>query len=147
MLQLHVLLVEDNDGDILLTTETLEECGCCYQTSVVRDGKDALQFLHQQGKYAAAALPDFVLLDINLPKKNGIEVLQEIRSNPQLRHLPVMMLTTSSSDSDKSRCQAGLADLFITKPLEIGTFREAMLKIGSIRNGAERRPSDFKTYS
>ena len=88
-------MVEDNEGDIVLTREAFEEAKIHLKLSVVRDGKEAIDFVSKQGKYTEAAMPDMLLLDVNLPKKNGLEVLQFIKTNEGLKHIPIIMLTTS----------------------------------------------------
>lgn len=96
----HILLVEDNEGDILLTLEAFEECNVKSEISVTRNGKEALDFLFKRGEFINSKKPDLIILDINLPLMNGHEVLQEIKSNLNLKKIPVIMLTTSSSQAD-----------------------------------------------
>lgn len=122
MESIHILLVEDNEGDILLTREALEEAKIHLKLSVVRDGKEAIDFLSKRGKYTEAVMPDMLLLDINLPKKNGLEVLQFIKTNEELKHIPIIMLTTSSSEKDINDSYSNFANCFITKPVEINEF-------------------------
>lgn len=122
MKAIHILLVEDNEGDIMLTQEALEESKLNLKLSVVRDGKEAIDFVSKEGKYTAADIPDLLLLDINLPKKNGLEVLQFIKGDESIKHIPVMMLTTSSSEKDIDRCRKNFAHCYFTKPLEINEF-------------------------
>lgn len=125
----HLLLVEDNEGDILLTTEALEERKIINKISVVKNGQDALDFVFHQGKYIDAALPDIILLDINLPKKNGHEVLQKIKSDDRTKSIPVIMLTTSSSEKDINLSYRYQANCFIIKPVEVSEFMEAIISI------------------
>jgi len=122
MTEIHILLVEDNEGDILLTKEAFEEAKILIKLSVVRDGKEAIDFLDKQGKYTAAEMPDMLLLDVNLPKKNGHEVLQYIKGNDMLKHIPVIMLTTSSSPKDINLSYNNYANCFITKPVDVNEF-------------------------
>lgn len=122
MRPIHILLVEDNEGDILLTEEALEEANMSILLSVAKDGKDAIDFVSQQGKRAGVYLPDLLLLDINLPKKNGHEVLKYIKGNADLRHIPVIMLTTSSSERDINSSYNNYANCYITKPIEVDNF-------------------------
>ncbi|MES2379912.1 MAG: response regulator [Bacteroidota bacterium] len=129
MKTIHILLVEDNDGDILLTTEALEEGKIVNKISVVRDGKEAIDFVSKEGKYKEADTPDLVLLDVNLPKKNGYEVLQHIKSLEELKQIPVIMLTTSSSENDIMQSYKNYANCFITKPVEVNEFMDAVAKI------------------
>jgi CheY-like chemotaxis protein len=119
---IHILLVEDNEGDILLTKEALEEAKILTSLSVVRDGKEAIDFVSRTGKYTGAALPDLVLLDVNLPKKNGHEVLKYIKGDEELKHIPVIMLTTSSSERDINLSYNNYANSFITKPVNVNDF-------------------------
>ncbi len=118
----HILLVEDNEGDIILTREAFDDGKIHIKLSVVRDGKEAIDFVSKQGKHTEAAMPDMLLLDMNLPKKNGIEVLQFIKTNDELKHIPVIMLTTSSSQQDINASYSNYASCFITKPVEINEF-------------------------
>lgn len=126
---IHILLVEDNDGDILLTTEALEDGKIVNKISVVRDGKEAIDFVNREGKYEEAGTPDLILLDVNLPKKNGYEVLQHIKSSEDLKQIPVIMLTTSSSEKDIMQSYKNYANCFITKPVEVNEFMNAVAKI------------------
>jgi CheY-like chemotaxis protein len=96
----HILLVEDNEGDVLLTLEAFEECKLKTQVSVARNGKDALDFVFKRGAFTEAIKPDLILLDINMPIFNGHEVLQQIKADPNLKKIPVIMLTTSSGKKD-----------------------------------------------
>ncbi|WP_158857013.1 response regulator [Lunatibacter salilacus] len=126
MKRTHLLLVEDNEGDILLTKEALEERNIINEMSVVKDGKEAILFLLREGIYGRAKTPDIILLDINLPKKSGHEVLEFIKTHDDLKQIPVIMLTTSSSDSDIRRSYKNHANCFITKPIEVGDFIKAI---------------------
>src|SRR5690606_17310811 len=100
MKPLHILLVEDNEGDILLTTEALEEGGVSNTLSIARDGQEAIWYLEKKGDFTDSPTPDIILLDINMPRKNGQEVLAFIKQSDHFRHIPVIMLTTSSSERD-----------------------------------------------
>jgi len=126
---INILLVEDNAGDILLTTEALEEGRIANRVDVVRDGKAAIDYLDKVSPYESAIMPDLILLDVNLPKKNGHEVLLYIKSNDKLRHIPVIMLTTSSSERDITLSYKNHANCFITKPVEVDDFMAAIAKI------------------
>lgn len=119
---IHILLVEDNEGDILLTQEALEDAKIITKLSIVRDGKEAIDFLTQQGKYYNVKLPALILLDVNLPLKNGYEVLRFIKGNKDLNHIPVIMLTTSSSKRDIDKAYDNHVNCYITKPAEINDF-------------------------
>lgn len=127
----HILLVEDNDGDILLTTEALNEGKITSTLSVVKDGWEAIQFLEKKEKYSSALSPDIILLDINLPKMNGHEVVKYIKSSDTLKHIPVIVLTTSASPNDVLQSYQNLANCFITKPVDVEDFLKV---ISSIEN-------------
>lgn len=129
MQPIHVLLVEDNEGDIVLTTEALEEWRTANRTSIARDGKEAIDYLHAAINGPQADMPDLILLDINLPKKNGYEVLQFIRENKHLDHIPVIMLTTSSAKSDIVLCEELKANCFISKPVDVNDFFDTLAAI------------------
>ena len=122
MKAVHILLVEDNEGDILLIKEAFEDAKMHLQLSVVKDGKEAINFLDRLDKYVNADMPDLILLDINLPKKNGHEVLQHIKESETLRHIPVIMLTTSSSERDINLSYNHHANCYIAKPIDVNDF-------------------------
>ena len=126
---IHILLVEDNEGDVLLTKVALDESNINFKLSIVNDGKEALDFLNNVGKYANEATPQLLLLDINLPKKNGHEVLQYIKKKENLKHIPVIMLTTSSSQNDIDLAYENNASGFITKPSEVNDFIAAVASV------------------
>lgn len=126
---IHILLVEDNEGDIFLVTEALEEGKIVNKISVTKDGKEAIDFLEKKGKYQNADRPDLILLDINLPKKNGFEVLEHIKSQKNLKQIPVIMLTTSSSEKDISMSYKNHANCFITKPVDVENFLKVVYSI------------------
>lgn len=125
----HILLVEDNPGDILLTTEALNEKKFINKVSVVKNGVEALDFIFKRGAFKAAETPDLVLLDINLPLKNGHELLAEIKSQEDTQKIPVIVLTTSSDRRDIEKTYAHHVNCFITKPIDITEFIEAIAKI------------------
>ena len=129
MKPVHILLVEDNEGDILLTTEALEEGRILNKISVARDGKAATDFLSKVGSFSDVDSPDLILLDINLPKKNGLEVLEFIKTHPDLKKIPVIMLTTSSSMRDIEQSYRNYANCYITKPIEVTEFMDAISRI------------------
>lgn len=126
MKRTHLLLVEDNEGDVLLTKEALKERNIINEMSVVNDGKEAILFLLKEGAHKHVKTPDIILLDINLPKKSGHEVLEFIKSHDDLKQIPVIMLTTSSSDSDIRMSYKNHANCFITKPLGADDFSKAI---------------------
>jgi len=123
---MEILLVEDNEDDILLEQEALADAKLVNLMSVVRDGEEALAYLRGQGKYQNARVPGLILLDINMPKKNGFEVLNEIKADPSLKHIPVVMLTTSDSEADIVKSYARGACSFITKPMDFDKFRDVI---------------------
>jgi two-component system, chemotaxis family, response regulator Rcp1 len=119
---LEILLVEDNLSDIRLTQEVLGECGLCVHLSVVRDGEEAMAHLRRTGTHAAAPRPALILLDLNLPKKGGLEVLAEVKADPSLRRIPIIVLTTSSAEQDINKSYDLHANCYITKPVQIERF-------------------------
>lgn len=125
----HILLVEDNEGDIILTTEVFKTAGLRNPISVARDGEQALDFLYQRNQFAGTERPDLILMDINLPKINGKEILAIIKKDDELKTIPVIMLTTSSADSDVLDSYRNHANCFITKPLSFNDFTEAVAEI------------------
>jgi CheY-like chemotaxis protein len=129
MKSIHILLVEDNEGDIVLTTEALEEGRIFNQISVVKDGDAAIHFLNRTSIYQDAMTPDLILLDVNLPKKNGLEVLEIIKTSETLKQIPVIMLTTSSSERDIVNSYRKYANCYITKPVEVKDFITAIEKV------------------
>lgn len=127
MKSIHILLIEDNEGDILLTTEAFEESRITNQITVIRDGKAAIDYFEILG--AKDNIPHLVLLDINLPKKNGHEVLSYIKNNEKYKYIPVIVLTTSSSEKDILLSYKNHVNCFITKPIELNEFMQAIAKI------------------
>lgn len=125
----QILLVEDNDGDILLIEEALQEGKIVNELSVVKDGEKAIRFLEKEGEYKNELTPDLVILDINLPRKNGHEVLEYIKGNELLKHIPVIMLTTSSSEQDVVKSYEQYANCYITKPVDVDEFMKAVTSI------------------
>lgn len=126
---INILLVEDNEGDILLTTEALEEGKISNTLKVIRDGATMLNYLKEIAENSPSELPDLILLDINLPKKNGHEVLKEVKSNKLLKHIPVIMLTTSSSEVDILKSYQEHANCYLIKPMEVSDFLKVIEKI------------------
>ena len=126
---IEVLLVEDDPGDELMTREAFEENKIGNRLHVTRDGEEALDFLYQRGEHAQAPRVDLVLLDLNLPKYDGRQVLEQIRSDPQLTHMPVVILTTSSSEEDIMHSYKLHANAFVTKPVDVNGFLAAVRQI------------------
>jgi CheY-like chemotaxis protein len=126
---IEVLLVEDDPGDELMTREAFEENRIGNRLHVARDGEEALDFLYKRGAHTGAPSVDLVLLDLNLPKYDGRQVLQRIRSDPRLTHLPVVILTTSSSEEDVLGSYKLHVNAFVTKPVDVNQFVAAVRQI------------------
>lgn len=127
--EVKILLVEDNEGDIVLTLEALKEAKVINTVQVVKDGEAALKYLRKEGSYENAERPDLILLDINLPRVDGITVLAQIKKDPALSSIPVIMLTTSDAEKDIMEAYQHHANCYITKPVEYQKFMEVVLKI------------------
>jgi len=117
-----ILLVEDNPADIRLTEEAIHESKIDTELHIVKDGVEAINFLKKLGKYSKACRPDLILLDLNLPRKNGLEVLKEIKEDENLKRIPVVILTISSNEEDLIKAYNLHANSFVNKPLEIKDF-------------------------
>lgn len=127
MKKFEILLVEDNEGDIVLTAEAFEECQIDSNLNVVKNGKEALNYLGIETDHKPKnAYPDIILLDINLPLLNGHEVLYQIKNNEKTKHIPVIILTTSSASVDINKTYENYANCFITKPTDINDFFETI---------------------
>ena len=127
--KIHILLVEDNEGDVILTLEAMKEAKVKNKVSIARDGEEALAFLYKEDKFIKAETPDLILLDINLPKLNGKEVLAKIKADEYLKKIPVVILTTSSSEKDVEDAYNNYANCFITKPVDLNKFMEVVRSI------------------
>ena len=125
----EILLVDDNIGDVVLTKEALKGADFSNHVSVARDGFEALEFLRRTGKFADAKRPDLILLDINMPRKNGCEVLEEIRGDEDLSIIPVVILTSSEAEDDIRRSYALGANCFVTKPADLDEMVKAVQAI------------------
>jgi len=123
---IEILLVEDSPSDTDLTVEALAAAKVTNRLSIVEDGVQAMEFLHREGQYAHAPRPDLILLDLNLPRKDGREVLAEIRSDEKLTAIPVVVLTTSQAEQDVLRAYALHANCYITKPVDFNQFLEVI---------------------
>jgi chemotaxis family two-component system response regulator Rcp1 len=119
---IEILLIEDNLGDVRLTMEALKEGKVSNNLSVAKDGVEAIAFLRQEDKYADAPRPDLILLDLNLPRKDGREVLAEIKQDPDLKRIPVVILTTSQAEQDILKTYDLYANCYITKPVDLEQF-------------------------
>jgi two-component system, chemotaxis family, response regulator Rcp1 len=126
---IQILLVEDNPGDARLTREALRDAKVRNDLHVVLDGVEALAFLRRQGKHATAPTPDLILLDLNLPKKDGREVLEEIKRDDQFRHIPVVILTTSQAEKDVIESYRLRANAYVTKPVDLEQFLKVVRSI------------------
>jgi two-component system, chemotaxis family, response regulator Rcp1 len=126
---IELLLVEDSEPDVRLTIEALREAKVKNRLWVVEDGVEALDFLRQQGRHVDAPRPDLILLDLNLPRKDGRQVLKEIKSDDSLRRIPVVVLTTSKSEEDVLKAYNLHANCYITKPVDFNRFMEVVKSI------------------
>lgn len=126
---IEILLVEDSPADVRLTLEALKDAKVRNRVSVVSDGVEALEFLRKKGRHAAAPRPDLIFLDLNLPKKDGREVLQEIKADDDLKRIPVVVLTTSRAEEDILRSYSLHANCYVTKPVELEQFLQVIQKI------------------
>lgn len=125
-----ILLVEDSPSDALLTLEALKQGHVADTLQHVKDGVEALKYLRREGQYADAERPDVILLDLNMPRKNGHEVLREIRADDELRYLLVIVLTTSDDEHDVQKAYGLNANCYITKPVDMNAFVDAMRALG-----------------
>lgn len=126
---LEILLVEDNPGDVRLTIEALRESKVPTEIHVVDDGEKALAFLRREGDYATARRPDLILLDLNLPRKNGREVLAEVKQDPDLKPIPIVVLTSSTAEQDIGHAYNLYANCYITKPVDLEQFLRVIQSI------------------
>ena len=137
----EVLLVEDNPADARITLEAMKEAGVCDQITVLQEGDETLQFLRRQGRFAKASLPDLILLDLNLPGKDGREILAEIKKDPDLKQIPVIVLTTSQAEQDVATAYELHANCYIVKPLSYERILEAMKSVGEFWFGIAKLPA------
>jgi len=126
---IEILMVEDNPVDVLVTREALKQGRITNNLSVAEDGEEALDFLFRTGQFSAAPRPDLILLDLNLPKKDGREILTELKNNPDLRSIPVVILTTSQAEEDVLRSYDCGANCFIVKPVDLEQFTSTIRSI------------------
>jgi two-component system, chemotaxis family, response regulator Rcp1 len=126
---IEILLVEDNPADVDLTQETLAYAKIRNRLHVVNDGEDALAFLRRQGRYKEAIRPDLILLDLNLPRKDGREVLAELKADPELKAIPVVVLTSSDAEKDVVRSYDLGANCYVTKPVDLDQFANVVRTI------------------
>jgi chemotaxis family two-component system response regulator Rcp1 len=137
-----ILLVEDNPGDVRLTIEALNEAKVSNKLAVVADGVEALAYLNRQGRYEHAPRPDLILLDLNLPKMDGREVLAEIKNDPNLRRIPVVILTSSKAETDILKAYDLHANCYVTKPVDLDQFMEVVKSIDSFWLSIVKLPSE-----
>ncbi len=126
---IEILLVEDNPGDVRLTMELLRESKIHNRISVVKDGIEATAYLRKEGEFRGAPRPDLILLDLNMPRKDGREVLAEIKQDPDLKRIPIVILTTSSAEEDIVRSYNHHANAYITKPVDLDQFAKVVHSI------------------
>ncbi|GAA4733114.1 response regulator [Isoptericola chiayiensis] len=138
---IEVLLVEDDPGDVLMTREAFAEHKVANRLSVVADGVSALEFLRRTGEHADAPVPDLILLDLNLPRMDGREVLAAVKADPDLKHIPVVVLTTSEAEEDVLRSYALHANAYVTKPVDFDRFIEVVRQIDDFFVSVVRLPA------
>jgi two-component system, chemotaxis family, response regulator Rcp1 len=136
----EILLVEDNALDVRITLEALSECPAANHVNVVNDGFEALEFLRRAGRHARAPRPDLILLDLNLPGKNGQEILSEIKADENLRRIPVVVLSTSQAPEDIGNAYDLHANSYVTKPAELELFTSAVKSIHEFWLSTARLP-------
>ncbi|PYF99842.1 Response regulator receiver domain-containing protein [Georgenia satyanarayanai] len=137
---IEVLLIEDDPGDVLMTEEAFADYKVANQLTVVADGESAMAYLRKEGEYADAPTPDLVLLDLNLPRMDGREVLGELKADPELRRIPVVVLTTSDAEEDILRSYNLHANAYVTKPVDFERFIEVVRKIDDFFVSVVRLP-------
>ena len=142
---IEVLLVEDSAGDVRLTREAFKDAKVHINLHVASDGIDAMAFLRREGEHANVPRPDLILLDLNLPKKDGREVLEEIKESPALKSIPVVILTTSASDADILRSYRLHANCYITKPVDLDGFLKVVKSIDSFWLSVVRLPRETRS--
>ncbi len=139
---IEILLVEDSAGDARLTLEAFKEGKVVNNVTVMGDGVEALAYLHQQGSYSNSTRPDLILLDLNLPKKDGRVVLAEIKADERLMQIPVVVLTTSAAEEDIARAYSRHANCYITKPIDLDQFLHVVQSIESFWLSLVKLPPD-----
>jgi two-component system, chemotaxis family, response regulator Rcp1 len=136
----EILLVEDNPGDVRLTQEALKDAKLINHLHVVQDGVEAMEFLRRQGTYQDAPRPDLILLDLNLPRKDGREVLTEVKADERLKRIPIVVLTSSQSEEDLLKAYGLHANCYVTKPVDFDRFTEVVRSIEDFWFGIVRLP-------
>lgn len=140
--QIDILLVDDSEGDVRLARETLKESKLINNVFDVSDGEQAMAFLKKQGKYSNAPRPDLILLDLNMPRKDGREVLADIKADQDLRRIPVVILTVSSDEADILATYNLYANCYVTKPIDLGQFVKVVKSIEDFWLSIVKLPSD-----
>jgi two-component system response regulator len=140
--RLGVLLVEDDPGDVLIAREALQAAKLDTRLDVVSDGVQAMEFLRRQGDYADRDRPDLILLDLNLPRMSGHEVLAEVKADPELRRIPIVVLTTSTSADDVMKSYDLHANVYVAKPVDFNAFAQVVKKIDEFFGNVAKLPSD-----
>ena len=138
---IQILLVEDDPGDVLMTREAFEDNKVANTLHVVSDGAEAMDFLRKEGSFTEAPTPDLVLLDLNLPRMDGREVLAAVKADDALRQIPIVVLTTSEAEEDVLRSYALHANAYVTKPVDFDRFIEVVRKIDDFFVGVVRLPN------
>jgi two-component system, chemotaxis family, response regulator Rcp1 len=141
---IQILMVEDNEGDVVLTIEALKEAKISNCVQVVRDGVEALAYLRQENEYAAVTRPDLILLDLNLPRKDGRQVLAEIKADPGLRPIPVVVLTSSNAEQDVAKSYDLHANCYIVKPVNFAGLMAVVKSIQEFWLTVVKLPSNGK---
>ena len=136
------MLVEDNPGDVRLVQETFREGKVCNNLEITRDGVEAMAFLRHEGQFASAPRPDLILLDLNLPRKNGSEVLAEIKADEKLKRIPVVILTASQAEEDIVKAYDLYANCYLTKPIDLDQFINLVNAIKSFWLSIVKLPGD-----
>src|SRR5580693_3455888 len=142
---IEVLLVEDSPGDVRLTLEAFKDAKVHVNLNVASDGAEAMDFLNREGEHANAPRPDLILLDLNLPKKDGREVLEEIKESPTLKSIPVVVLTTSASEGDILRSYKLHANCYITKPVDLPGFLKVIRSIDNFWLSVVKLPRETRS--
>ena len=141
----EILLVEDNPGDVFLTQEAFREGRLSHRLSVVEDGEEAMRFLRREGEHSGAPQPDLILLDLNLPKKEGRELLGEVKMDPELRQIPIIVLTTSGAEQDIARAYKLHENCYLTKPIQMDDFLKTIRSVEEFWLSVVRLPTkDFQ---
>jgi CheY-like chemotaxis protein len=139
---IEILLAEDNPGDVRLTEKAFEQGGVINNLHVVNDGVEAMQFLHSEGDYADTPRPDLILLDLNMPRKDGKEVLADVKSDPEFKRIPVVILTSSEAEEDIVRSYDLHANAYMTKPVDFDGFLDVVESIEQFWLSVVKRPPE-----